>query len=341
MSILVNAYCTLLSPPELEFEHGPVSHRDRNDPELVKHLNDFVGYVVNKGGEMTCTLYNVMRHIERVQHQFSISLPESALEDFSHWAWSANALCFMPDGTVRDPSGSVLVDPQGAEPDPDGEVPFPDDAIERKATSLELLEEHGIRVPDSLPPVISEYELVTRDAAEVAKRMLALFLVAVRGESLASGEEVTVDDLRETSPIGFKALSPKEREFLDTAEPDESSIVQFTWRYEAICVLEWALGLIDDLPFPDSICDVQEVAQLALDKNTKQFVNKCELRPVEELLDALDLHYRLHWAARECNRTGKAAPAELELGVIMERHYALNWLVRFEDKDWDDVDTPT
>ncbi|WP_394816959.1 DUF4272 domain-containing protein [Streptomyces lonegramiae] len=25
----------------------------------------------------------------------------------------------------------------------------------------------------------------------------------------------------------------------------------------------------------------------------------------------------------------------------MERHYALNWLVRFEDSAWDEVDTPT
>jgi hypothetical protein len=31
----------------------------------------------------------------------------------------------------------------------------------------------------------------------------------------------------------------------------------------------------------------------------------------------------------------------LDPGVIQERHHALNWLVRFEDAEWDDVDTPT
>lgn len=29
------------------------------------------------------------------------------------------------------------------------------------------------------------------------------------------------------------------------------------------------------------------------------------------------------------------------VGVVAERHHALNWLVRFMDADWDDVDTPT
>jgi hypothetical protein len=34
-------------------------------------------------------------------------------------------------------------------------------------------------------------------------------------------------------------------------------------------------------------------------------------------------------------------PANLNDGVLQERHHALNWLVRFEDREWDDVDTPT
>ncbi|PSD21825.1 hypothetical protein C7E13_19565 [Stenotrophomonas maltophilia] len=57
--------------------------------------------------------------------------------------------------------------------------------------------------------------------------------------------------------------------------------------------------------------------------------------------DALDLHYRLHWVAREAQRQGAPMPGALEGGVIYERHYALNWLFCFEQADWDDVDTPT
>ncbi len=35
------------------------------------------------------------------------------------------------------------------------------------------------------------------------------------------------------------------------------------------------------------------------------------------------------------------APAGLEGGVVFERHHALNWLTRFGDAEWDDVETPT
>jgi len=34
---------------------------------------------------------------------------------------------------------------------------------------------------------------------------------------------------------------------------------------------------------------------------------------------------------------GKKAPS----GIVLERHRPLNWLIRFEDADWDNVDMPT
>ena len=65
------------------------------------------------------------------------------------------------------------------------------------------------------------------------------------------------------------------------------------------------------------------------------------MRSVMEILDALDLHYRQHWATRQALLKKYPAPAGLNDGVLQERHHALNWLVRFEDRDWDEVDTPT
>ena len=58
-------------------------------------------------------------------------------------------------------------------------------------------------------------------------------------------------------------------------------------------------------------------------------------------LDALDLHYRAHWAVRQAQMEQADPPGGLIPGVVLERHYALNWLVRFEDAPWDEVDTPT
>ena len=64
-------------------------------------------------------------------------------------------------------------------------------------------------------------------------------------------------------------------------------------------------------------------------------------RPTAEILDQLDLHLRLHWLTTEARLGRRDAEPGVDPGVVLERHRALNWLVRFEDADWDDVDTPT
>ena len=71
------------------------------------------------------------------------------------------------------------------------------------------------------------------------------------------------------------------------------------------------------------------------------FAADAVLRPASDILDALDLHYRLHWAVRQARLDNKPVPGGIEGGVVYERHYALNWLVRFEDAEWDAVETPT
>jgi uncharacterized protein DUF4272 len=167
---------------------------------------------------------------------------------------------------------------------------------------------------------------------------MALLVVAVRAESLASGQgTIPVAELRRRFPTAFNHLSPKERSFLDQEAPAQSLLPQFTWRYEALFLLEWALGLIDTLPFPGGICDVPLTVKTLVGADPKRLER---LRPASEILDALDLHYRLRWAIHEARSTKSAAPPGLDAGVILERHYALNWLVRFEESHWDDVDTP-
>ena len=95
------------------------------------------------------------------------------------------------------------------------------------------------------------------------------------------------------------------------------------------------------LPFASGVCDVPLVANLALDNNTAQFVQNARLVSADQILDALDLHYRLHWAARQAGLDQRPSPAGVDAGVLQERHYALNWLVQFENADWDNVLTPT
>lgn len=339
---LLNVYATPRAPAEPAFGHRPLGRRGLDDPALTEHLDGFIGYVMNASdAPMTAQRYHLYRHIQRVRWQFSLELDATDLDAFHDWAKTANAVVLWPDGGVRDAQGRTLFHPDVALVDDDAELPYPDDAEQRRERTLQALSRRQLTVPVSLPPVIGENEVELRDASDVAARMQAVFAVAVRGEGLQGDEPLTTDEILARLPDATSALSPNEQAFMATRTPEPQQVINAAWRYEALAVLQWALGLLDELPFPDRICDVSQCARLALERADSTSPREATLRPTSEILDALDLHLRLHWLTRQARLDEVDPPAGLVPGSVAERHHALNWLVRFENRDWDDVDTPT
>lgn len=338
--VLVNAYATLRDPPPLDFPHQLRARRDASDPELAEHLSGFAGWIASRREEMTATAFHAIGHVRRTRHHLSLEVADEQLDALASWGWEANALLFLPDGSLRDPSGRLLVDHEGSDPDPEAQLPYPDDACRRAEATCERLSELEIPVVGSLPPVPGEGEVLLRAPDEVARRALALFAVAVRGESLGGGEPIPQAELRERLPAGWAALSPWERAFVEEDDPPRQDVLNATWRYEALATLLWTLGALDELPFPTGLCDVPRVARTCL-ADPPRLVAEARLRPTGELLDALDEHYRLHWAVRQARIDNMKPAADLEPGVVAERHYALNWLTRHEEAAWDEVETPT
>ena len=112
MALLINAYCTSRALPPLDFPHTLHGHRDLSDPELPDHLNGFIGFILQGGKrQMTQSLYAVVRHIQRVQHHLSLEVEDDDLDAYATWAIAANAICFLPDGSVCYVGGRVLVNP--------------------------------------------------------------------------------------------------------------------------------------------------------------------------------------------------------------------------------------
>ena len=342
--MLLNAYCTHRSPPPLDLAHTLLGRRDRTERALGPHLQGFAGFVMAQGARpVTAMRYAVLRHLQRVRHHLAIDLPDASLLAFEAWARAANAIVFWPDSTVRAPGGGVLVDPVHGDAEPGAQVPYPADAVQRKAASTTKLAALGIRVPDILPPVVSEIEVDLRSGPEVAARCLALCACAVRAESLSADDEIPTAELRRRMPLAFSAMSPAELAFVATERPERQAVIDLVWRYEALGALVWAIDLAETLSPPTSVCDVQALAHLVLahnDADATAFVEGARLRPGGGILDTLDLTSRFHWAATEARVKATATPASLEPGVVIERYRALNWLTRFEDADWDDITTP-
>lgn len=212
-----------------------------------------------------------------------------------------------------------------------------DEAASRKARSIEILRSERVKYIDHLPVIETEAESLRRNEEDIVRRTIALVIVAVKGET---GDHALAQTLVEQyAAEGY--FTPAEQAFMDDPEPSDQDMVQFVWRYEAVHVLLWVLGIYEDLGHPNQITDVPLLATTLRELGPEGLRAKARLRPQSEILDAADLIYRYHWAVVDARVTGGPVPPSLDPGVVYERHYTLNWLIGYSDQDWDDISTDT
>lgn len=211
------------------------------------------------------------------------------------------------------------------------------ESVERKYRSEKILQNHNIPFNKWLPIIEDEEEVITRGKEEIARRAIALCIVAVKGEGL---EQETVLKLIEKYDVK-EYFSPKESEFIFNESPSKHERIQFCWRYECYWVMLWALGYIDELHYPSDICDVPRSVRILANSTIEEFIANSKVRRKREILDDADLIYRYHWAVVDARIKGEQMPGNLDQGVVMERHYALNWLIGYMDQEWDDISTDT
>ncbi|PKM04519.1 MAG: DUF4272 domain-containing protein [Gammaproteobacteria bacterium HGW-Gammaproteobacteria-6] len=211
------------------------------------------------------------------------------------------------------------------------------EAADRKARSELILSGFNVPVNPYLPFIEDQSEALIRQKDEVAVRAMALLIVAAKAEGLEQG---TVDELIKDYGLA-DALTPNERRFIADPDPSRHDRIQFVWRYEAAWALLWSLSYVDELAPPTSICDVAAAVTFLQERTREEFIADAELRSISDLLDANDLIYRYHWAVVDARVNGRKIPAEIDSSVVLERHYALNWLVGYMGQEWDEVSTDT
>ena len=258
-----------------------------------------------------------------------------------------------------DPAGKIILSKDGKsdlEYYMPSEVPIPADwakdappeAVERRNKSMALLRDRHIYVTPWLPLLWERAEEPGRTVEEVCGRAAALLIVSLYSECRV-GEHMSYEKAREfVAPIiesygAEKFFSPDEKAYLDDPDSTEQTQIQYAWQYENLWVMEWALGLTDDLFWPTRICDVPGTVRLLKDCQTMEdLLSSAKLRPRKELLDQADQIYSLHWACVDARVMNMPAPQGLEEGVVMERHRALFWLAGCDEMcPWDEVDLST
>jgi Domain of unknown function (DUF4272) len=134
----------------------------------------------------------------------------------------------------------------------------------------------------------------------------------------------------------------EEKDFIQNTNATDTDRAKFSWRYECLWVLLWSMGYIEQLDFPEGICDVAKAVGFIQAANSyENMLASAQLRTKSEILDEADKIYRLNWACVNARVKQQPAPANLEAGVVYERHFVLNWLINYQGQDWDFVSADT
>jgi hypothetical protein len=206
----------------------------------------------------------------------------------------------------------------------------------RKERTEAFLKERGIAINVHLPvgPEVAAIQL--QDTSAMLERAYALTLIAAKGEG---AEQEGLDRARAALHIG--GFSPYEETIYHTPVLNDQERANAVWRYESLNTILWALGLLESLPYPDTICNVSHIVGLMIKNSREVLAAKVAVRSTEEIVDALDMIYRMNWACVNARVKGEAVGGGIDPSVVFERHYALNWITREGGEDWDDIATNT
>ncbi|MBO9631531.1 MAG: DUF4272 domain-containing protein [Chitinophagaceae bacterium] len=214
------------------------------------------------------------------------------------------------------------------------------DQLERKSRSEEILKANHVKLNTNLPCLKAEADTHIREAKEIAQRVVVLALT-----NLVAFNEITADIAKQylTDFQLWDLVTLKEKDFLE--DPTEEKKSYETWKCEGIWTLLWAINKVEHLPFPSTLCSLGDIPAgnypVRSDKDPNDFIKSVTAaRSKAEIMDAADLYYRMDWACVDARLKGQQI-TELHPGVVFERHYALNWLVRYLDQQWDDVSCDT
>ena len=191
------------------------------------------------------------------------------------------------------------------------------------------------------PPENSEWnELEFRTAEEVAQRLLALIAVVWRANS---NEELAQQGIAWAAKHSIDTfLSPLEQRFVfDAQRPDQSDIVNFGWRAEAMIPLIWALGGIPLLPPSHERADIWRIPLVQQARQSPaDFIARARLRPENEVGVEEDRLYNEHWHVVDAQLHRRPVPDSLDAGIVVERRYALSWMIGY-GTSWDEVPIDT
>ncbi|MGY3185821.1 DUF4272 domain-containing protein [Lysinibacillus sp. TE18511] len=338
-----------------------VMSEDTNPDYFTKNIPGMMGYYDNipfeddNLKELVLTQISVLNTVIAIESEKEIT--EEQLLLFSRLLSTIGGIGFLPNGTLLDDEGVVIVYPDGQSGPFDfrphactrkimGQAVSSEEGEQRKNKTIAFLKENAIPYAASLPqlPPIEACQFKTQE--DIARRAVALLIViqfacdVAQGGNVEESRDFFINMLRKYEVEDD--LTNNERDFLQASEPDAQEAINISWQYEAYWTLIWALGFVEKLDVPDEVCDCEHAIQVVSNYETfEQFYQETTMRNQEEILDEADKIYRYHWACVDSRIQEQTAPAGMNESIVMERRRGLFWMIGHRDEAWDTISMDT
>jgi uncharacterized protein DUF4272 len=205
------------------------------------------------------------------------------------------------------------------------------DLLKVRKNSLKTAQKLGYPINEKLPLI--DLPLNLRQVEEIGRRMMALKAVlacAFSPDSKAMVQKwINQENLSES-------LTKTECKLIFEGKGNSEGI---ELEIESLWMLAWSVNLIQKMDYGEYCSDFLSDLLPSLENmdSSIPFMRNLNLRPLEEITEALDLAYCLNGGAIQARIDNITIPNKVREYVIEYRRKALEWLV--SEEDWDKVIT--
>ena len=347
------------------FDGSPVFARVHSDAQYVKsQISGMAGYFSQAPVANQDVKSAAITQIQLFKYIASVSLFFNDNKDRSQTLYGflfdvaekAGAFMLTADMRLFDSENRTLIAKDGST-DFDEFYPMSDKSVvteikeeqcdmERRERSLDVLRKLGLPFIEKKAVSVAEKDAQIASKEELIHRLACVFTASACADTCVNSPEDApqdVENFRNFFEKNFnisKYVSEYEKRYISDPLNHDKYHSTHTWRYECCYVMLWALGLVD-ADLPSQCCDAGEICNLMFHTNFDDLCAKANMRSKEEILDKLDLVYRINWACVEARIKHQEVNA-VDPTVTYFWHYALNWIAGVDGiTDWDKIQPNT
>lgn len=197
-----------------------------------------------------------------------------------------------------------------------------ENAVSRRNKNNLIIQSRNILIDEKLPTTISENEAIFKNYDDIANKAFLYYYSALKTKGSISESEF--NDLIKKQGID-EDITLSDSRFIKILNSDNK-----THTLEFLKVMLWSMKIIFNIGFPDKEITIEEITKVLEANTNNDSSSEKVLRSEKEILDHLDLMYRLKsHIDSEKQKDNSSFEVTINENVVNERLNALKWIAGY------------